>query len=314
MSGKQNKNGNAFEFALANCLACAVGVEVKPRELKALSADKTADKARDDFFDQPPEFRRWLAKAAEAAISHIVKLEGKALAKAGEKNVQMLPDSAGQEGDPRDIILPVNGRAIAISAKLNNDTMKNPRLQFGNLGNPNFADAWGLDANVSPAYRGSVAGVAKRVERARKSGAVNWRDISKLHGRIYVPLLRAFKNELLRLMGGNKSKSVLVSRAFARYMVGKRDYYKVTAYRRRGLVIVRSYNFSRKMACPRLHFPKFLISAVLSGKTTLVLTFDGGWVFKMRIHTAESRITNSLKWDVRIIGHPSELYSHHIML
>ena len=54
MSGKQNKNGNAFEFALANCLACAVGVEVKPRELKALSADKTADKARDDFSTSPP--------------------------------------------------------------------------------------------------------------------------------------------------------------------------------------------------------------------------------------------------------------------
>ena len=310
MSGKQNKNGNAFEFALANCLACAVGVEVKPRELKALSADKTADKARDDFFEQPPEFRRWLAKAAEAAISHIVKLEGKALAKAGEKNVQMLPDSAGQEGDPRDIILPVNGRTIAVSAKLNNDTMKNPRLQFGS---PNFADAWGLGANVSSAYRGAVSDVAKRVERARKSGAVNWRDISELHGDIYVPLLLAFRDEMLRLMG-DESKSASVCRAFARYMVGERDYYKVMAYDGEDLVVVQGYNFNRKMPCPRPPFPKFLISAALLRTTTLVLTFDGGWVFTMRIHTAETRVTNSLKWDVRIIGHPSELYSHHIML
>ena len=310
MSGKQNKNGNAFEFALANCLACAVGVEVKPRELKALSADKTADKARDDFFDQPPEFRRWLAKAAEAAISHIVKLEGKALAKAGEKNVQMLPDSAGQEGDPRDIILPVNGRTIAISAKLNNDTMKNPRLQFGK---PDFADSWGLGVNVSPDYIDAVADVAELVRQVRDGDAINWKDFSEKKNDVYAPLLRAFRDEMLRLMG-DESKSASVCRAFARYMVGKRDYYKAMAYHRKELVVVQGYNFNRKMACPGAPFPKFLISAALSGETTLVLTFDGGWVFKMRIHTAESRITNSLKWDVRIIGHPSNLYSHHIML
>ena len=310
MSGKQNKNGNAFEFALANCLACAVGVEVKPRELKALSADKTADKARDDFFDQPPEFRRWLAKAAEAAISHIVKLEGKALAKAGEKNVQMLPDSAGQEGDPRDIILPVNGRTIAISAKLNNDTMKNPRLQFGK---PDFADAWGLGVNVSPDYIDAVADVAELVRQVRDGDAINWKDFSEKKNDVYAPLLRAFRDEMLRLMG-DESKSASVCRAFARYMVGKRDYYKAMAYHRKELVVVQGYNFNRKMACPGAPFPKFLISAALSGETTLVLTFDGGWVFKMRMHTAERRITNSLKWDVRIIGHPSNLYSHHIML
>ena len=310
MSGKQNKNGNAFEFALANCLACAVGVEVKPRELKALSADKTADKARDDFFDQPPEFRRWLAKAAEAAISHIVKLEGKALAKAGEKNVQMLPDSAGQEGDPRDIILPVNGRTIAISAKLNNDTMKNPRLQFGK---PDFADSWGLGVNVSPDYIDAVADVAELVQQVRDGDAINWKDFSEKKNDVYAPLLRAFRDEMLRLMG-DESKSASVCRAFARYMVGKRDYYKAMAYHRKELVVVQGYNFNRKMACPGAPFPKFLISAALSGETTLVLTFDGGWVFKMRIHSADTRITNSLKWDVRIIGHPSNLYSHHIML
>ena len=96
--------------------------------------------------------------------------------------------------------------------------------------------------------------------------------------------------------------------------MGKPDYYKVMAYRSRNLVVVRGYNFGRTLSCRRPSFPQFLISAALYRGTTLVLTFDGGWVFTMRIHTAESRIVPSLKWDVRIIGHPADLYSHHIML
>ena len=310
MSGTQNASGNAFEYALANQLACAVGVRLKTRAKEDAATNEAADKAGGDFFERDPKSRRWLARAAAAAVSHITDLEEKMLAQASGEHVRMLPDSAGQAGDPRDIVLRVGKGVLAISAKLNNDTVKNPRLQFGN---PDFAVNWGLGVEISPAYCDAVGAVARRVDEAKKSGLENWRELPELHGEIYAPLLLAFRDEIFRIISG-ESGNPDACRNFAKFMVGKPDYYKVMAYQSRNLVVVQGYNFGRTLACRRPSFPSSLISATPCRGTTLVLTFDGGWVFTMRIHNAESRITRSLKWDVKIIGHPSNLYSHHIML
>ena len=312
MSGTQNKNGNAFEFALANQLACAVGVPLKTRAGKDAETNEATDKARRDFFDQPRDFRRWLARAAEAAVSHIMGLEKEMLAQGGDEHVRMLPDSAGIGGDPRDIVLPIGAKRLAISAKYNNDTVKNPRLIFAK---PDFADAWGLRASISPEYADAVGKIAARVDKFKSDGAQCWRDIPDLHRNIYAPLLRAFQSEMSRLMSGESAAPGACKR-FVHYMIGKPDYYKVMGYRHSDLVVVQGYNFGRTLACRRPSFPNFLITAApYQGRnTTLIFTFDGGWVFTMRLHNAESRITRSLKWDARIIGHPSDLYSHHIML
>ena len=310
IGGTQNKNGNAFEYALANQLACAMGVRLKTRAKEDAQTDEAADEARRDFFDLPADFRRWLARAAEAAVSHVIGLEKQMLAQADDKHVQLLPDSAGIGGDPRDIILPIRRKHLAISAKLNNDTVKNPRLQFNN---PDFADNWGLGARVSDAYVKEVGKVKALVDQTKESGVEKWRDLPELHQRVYAPLLLAFRNEMTRLMSAESDESG-VCRKFVHFMAGKPDYYKVMAYHGKNLVVVQGYNFGRTLACNRPSFPDELISAALYRGTTVVFTFDGGWVLTMRIHTAESRITQSLKWDVRIIGHPSDLYSHHIML
>ena len=307
MSGRQKASGNAFEYALANQLACAAGVRLKTRAREDAATNEAADKAGKDFFGRDSKSRRWLARAAGAAVSHITGLEEKMLAQADGMHVRMLPDSAGQAGDPRDIVLPVGKSALAISAKLNNDTVKNPRLQFEN---PDFAAAWGLGVEISPAYCEAVGAVAGRVDEAKKSGLKNWGELPELHNEVYAPLLLAFRDEIFRIASGDSG----ACRNFAGFMVGKPDYYKVMAYRKRNSVVVQGYNFGRTLACRRPSFPDSLISATPYRGTTLVLTFDGGWVFTMRIHTAESRITRSLKWDVKIIGHPSDLYSHHIML
>ena len=204
MSATQNQTGNAFEYALASRLAVAVGVRMKTRAGKDAETDAAADRAREDFFAQDRESRRWLSRAAGAAVSHIVDLEEKTLARAGDAPVRMQPDSAGIAGDPRDIVLPVGRKHLAVSAKLNNDTVKNPRLQFAE---PDFAAKWGLDARVSEDYAGAVAKVAARVNGAKKSGLEKWRDFPDLHREVYAPLLSAFRDELLRLLSEESGAS-----------------------------------------------------------------------------------------------------------
>lgn len=42
-------------------------------------------------------------------------------------------------------------------------------------------------------------------------------------------------------------------------------------------------------------------------KTTILLCFDNGWQFSFRLHNAKDKIEPSLKFDVQLVGMPTEV-------
>ena len=304
-SKQQDISGNALEYATAMQLACVVGSHIEE--------DNVSEKARADFRTQSIEERIWLMRSAGVGVAHIMATEDDALQFADDSVVIMQPDSKGREGDPRDVLLSLKKGHLGISVKRNNDVEKNQRLQRGNT---DFAAMWRLGVNASSRYAKKIENVFLRLDAIRKTGATKWSEVPNKHEEIYAPVLDAFAREFESLAQQPK-----VCRKFANYVTGGAfDYYKIMAYPKK--TIVQGYNFGGKLSCGKQTPPKSLLS--LSRKinkrggsnstTTLTLAFDGGWVFTMRIHNATAAIENSLKWDVRLVAHPANVYVHHVLL
>ena len=60
---------------------------------------------------------------------------------------------------------------------------------------------------------------------------------------------------------------------------------------------------------PQIRLPKNLISIGLkpNSKTTAIMCFDNGWQFSFRIHNAKDVIETSLKFDIQIVGMPTDV-------
>ncbi|MCL2804614.1 MAG: HaeIII family restriction endonuclease, partial [Treponema sp.] len=45
-----------------------------------------------------------------------------------------------------------------------------------------------------------------------------------------------------------------------------------------------------------------------NSKTTLELTMNNGWAISFRIHNAKTKVETSLKFDIQLLGQPSDLF------
>ena len=297
MSRSRDASGNALEYAIVSQIANDKGVPIK--------ASKESKKAYDDFMLQPKNEQKQLLDAAKKSVNHILNVE-KSLVLSKNSEVEMQPDIKGRSGDPRDILLTLAKGALGISCKRNNKTMKNPRLQRYNL---NFWKMWRMSGNVSQKYCDAIGAVFDYTDKEKDNGAQRWYEINDLHRKVYEPVILAVAKEFQEAILINDK----ICEQFVSYMVGVPDYYKVMAYLGKR-VVVQGFNFSGTLSCHRLSYPKKLLSIEPFSQTTIILFFDGGWVFGMRIHTADTKLGNSLKWDIKLIGHPDGLYSHCISL
>ncbi len=302
-TGRQDATGNALEYAIAmRIVSVAAGAS-----LQESAITRTAGA---DFNESSADMRRRLNAAATASVNHLFELES--LQQKGVCEVRMQPDRVGQEGDPRDLvlILKLKNNELGISVKLNNAVMKNSRLQRTA---PNFCGKWNLGCTHSDKYFRRVESAFKAVDDAKEKGARNWNEMDEKREKVYAPVLNAFMEEFSML-----AKDSGVCKSFARYMVGVHDYYKVMAYleRKEESVFVQGFNFGGSLSCNKIQLPESLLSIVpkKDGGTTLILSFDGGWVFSMRIHNATTKLENSLKWDIGVKEYPKNLYSRRILL
>ena len=69
-----------------------------------------------------------------------------------------------------------------------------------------------------------------------------------------------------------------------------------------------------KTQAPSIKVPKMILPTSLlhigfkpKSKTTILMCFDNGWQFSFRIHNAKDVVEPSLKFDIQIIGMPTDI-------
>jgi hypothetical protein len=311
MSGIQVKHGKAFEYACLESLRSFlsqnqdVSVEESP-QLKT---------ARKSFGSVPDDLCDTLTLAADAATRVVVRLEPQ-LENPGDNKplyLSIQADSQGETGDVRDIlcIRKQNEWEIGLSCKHNHHAVKHSRLSPTiNFGKEWFGipcTYWYFDA-ITPLFD------ELRSMRIVSEATDLWSSIERKDEKYYVPVLRAFIDELLRL---DKANPTVIPAKLIRYLIGNRDFYKVIADDRQRITSVQAVNLYgtlNRPSCnvksiinaPKLKLPTQFHSVDFkkNSTTTINVVCDEGWQVSMRIHNASSRIEPSLKFDVNLVAMP----------
>ncbi|MDA3891279.1 MAG: HaeIII family restriction endonuclease [Salinivirgaceae bacterium] len=235
--------------------------------------------------------------------------------------LEIVSDSEGQSGDVRDVLairLLQQKWEIGISAKNNHRAVKHCRLSQ----KIDFGEKW-IGIPCSRDYFDEIEPIFDFLTNLKqKDKNTKWTSIPNMHDKIYVPLLNAFRKELLRL---DKEHPLQIPQKLVEYLIGNKDFYKVM--KGRNTVQVQAYNLHGTLNQPfkdinpkakiqKLKLPTRLIEVVYEGdsKTTLIVSLNEGWQISFRIHSASSRVEPSLKFDINLISAPYTLFNNHIFI
>ena len=285
----QVRTGRGFEYGLAYRLKQIIWAE--------MINDRSMQVARAYFNQCSSVEQQKILNAARAAILFLSG-ENKRLLEPRKCKVRIQSNMQGAEGDVRDVIVETPQGELGISAKNRNFAVKSPRLSK----RIHFGREWMGQSN-SQTYFDEIGPIFSELEQ-RKRNKELWQDIPKKEERIYVPLLRAFRKELMRIYREDKTS---VATNMLHYLLGgKYDYYKII--KTNGKVVIQSFNINGTLKWgSKVPLPKEISNTKIKSQTTLIVIFDAGWELSFRIHSAEKRIQPSLKFDVEIIGLPQRL-------
>ncbi len=312
----QARNGKAFEYALLlefkEKLERLVNVEVIKN-----SSLEIARSCYDSFNEEEQGLYRI---SSSFAINFLMDLEPRLCFEKNDKDIlqlEILSDAHGKSGDVRDVIAIrlLQEWEIGISAKNNHDAVKYSRLSKV----ADFGKTW-LGIDCSEEYFADIAPVFDSLKKLRKesNATATWSDHADKES-VYVDILEAFSKELNRL-----SASDGVAEKLVKYLVGRKDYYKVI--KTRNNIEIKAFKLSgtlnreagkrkSKLFVPVLQMPTRIVETRLENssrskmRNTVIVELDNDWVFSMRIHSASSRIEASLKFDVSLLKAPSSLFS-----
>jgi HaeIII restriction endonuclease len=317
---KQTKTGKAFEYALLNSflerLEIVTSVTVFENE-----PYKTAKKCFDSF----DETEKGLYNLnASFAVNFLIDLEPRlsnGIDKSDILQLEIVSDKQGQTGDVRDVlaIRSLQKWEIGISAKNNHRAVKHSRLS----NDINFGEKW-LGISCSPNYFEEVKPIFDELAKLRTASKAKqkWSTLGDYHTSVYVPILNAFKKELLKL---DKENPEIIAQNLVQYLIGNQDFYKVIkgknkveiqAYNLHGTLNLPFDKIKPKIKVSKLKLPNRLIEVVFqdNSQTTLLVTLTEGWQISFRIHNASSRIEPSLKFDINLVSAPHTLFANHLTL
>lgn len=310
------KNGKAFEYA---CLQSFYDY-LSPFQEVIIEPSPQFDTAKHYYSSTTEESRRKFTLAANAATRVIVKLEPQL--EYPSNNIPLFlsiqPDAQGQLGDVRDIlcIRKQNDWEIGLSCKHNHYAVKHSRLST----TLDFGNEW-FGLPCADKYFNEIAPIFEDLETMRKQSSKKalWSDIAQKKERVYVPVLQAFIDELLRI---DRANPAVVPEKLMRYLVGKNDFYKVISNNAKKTTRVEAINIAGTLNRPsggrhslvnvaRLKLPTRFFSVDFKPKsnTTVEVVCDEGWSISMRIHSAEKIIVASLKFDVKLISLPNSIHA-----
>ena len=316
----QTINGKAFEYALLK------------EFLERLKANTTVSVIENDpyrtalkcylTFSDTEQSRYTLA--ASFAINFLIDIEPRLSNGISAEDIlqlEIVSDKEGQTGDVRDVlaIRSLQKWEIGISAKNNHRAVKHSRLS----NDIDFGKKW-LNIPCSVEYFNEVRPIFENLAKLRTASKATqkWETLGDYHSSVYVPILNAFKKEMLRLDAQNTG---IVAERLIEYLIGNQDFYKVIkgsnkveiqAYNLHGTLNLPFETIKPKAKVPRLKLPNRLIEVVYqeNSKTTLLITLNEGWQISFRIHNASSRIEPSLKFDINLVSAPHTLFTNQFFI
>lgn len=307
MSG-QTVTGKAFEYA------CLVAFEerLKSSGMKEviIEPSKQLNTAKIAYYGLDFKAKEKYDLAAKTAVKLIFPLEPNLENCTGEIVLALSSDAKGKTGDVRDLVCirSAENWEIGISCKHNHEALKHPRITQS----CDFGTDW-VGYKCSRDFLGEMKTILKPLDGTKK-----WKDIEDKINQFYVPILRNYVKEIISLCREHSD----TPQKMLEYFFGTNDFYKVISQEKNRQTKVMGFNMHGTMnktsgkvkpiySVRKLHMPTRLIEARLkeSNKTSIILTFDGGWEITMRLHNKDKVATiTSLAWDVKLTGMPPDIY------
>ncbi|QHH93755.1 HaeIII family restriction endonuclease [Acinetobacter gyllenbergii] len=312
---KQTINGKAFEYAVLLEFQARLTSLVSAIEIIENEPYNTALNCFNSFIEAEQDKFRLIASFA---INYLIDLEPRLSNQIDINDVlqlEIVADKAGELGDVRDVLALRSSQnwEIGISAKNNHRAVKHSRLS----NDIDFGQKW-LGLPCTNAYFNKIKPIFDYLAQIKKDSksTQKWEILGDYHSSVYIPVLDAFKEELIRLDQENPG---IVAARLVEYLIGNKDFYKVIKGNNK--VEIQSYNLhgtlnlpfksiKPKAKVPKLKLPNRLIEVVYKedSQTTLLVTLNEGWQISFRIHNASSRIEPSLKFDINLVSAPHTLH------
>lgn len=322
-SGSAKRSGLAFEWAVATSareLLLEVG-QTSSAEIVLDGRARTAESAFESFRQVSQNQR---IEAATAGVRHVIEREADFVQRSKDFSIALQSDAAGQRGDVRDLVISDGtGRSIGISCKNNHHDFKHPRLSD----KADFVKRWKLGAGCSREYWttvGPIFGKLKEIREDSGGSATFDADVPNLNQDFIWPILNEFELEIRRLIQVSGGAPHNPCEALVRYIIGSADFYKVINNTSISAVEVQAFNFNGTLHGKRSILPSKLLDVedlkpgndlVERNDPTKIFTFDRGYSFFFRLHSADKNVKPSLKFGIGAIGLPqSEIHTHHISL
>ncbi|WP_065107383.1 HaeIII family restriction endonuclease [Streptobacillus moniliformis] len=308
MSLKSNNQGRAYEFSYLITLFEEIS-KVRPVKIENNSSFLAAEREWNTLSDSE---KITYKASALAAVNTIFDLEPLILDD-GDDELELIiqSDAKGEEGDVRDLLIIRRGIKweIGFSVKHNHFAVKHSRLSK----NIDFGKKWyGIECSKN--YWEDIKPIFDYLEEEKLKGTL-WKELPNKEDDVYVPLLNAFMNELIRQRED-------IPKLMVEYLLGKFDFYKVIGidnkritqiqiYNLRGSLNKQGKNRKRNIELKISSLPTRIVSLEYKpkSKNTLELYLDRGWQFSFRIHNASTKVETSLKFDIQIIGMPTTIIS-----
>ncbi|RLZ10260.1 HaeIII family restriction endonuclease [Acinetobacter sp. 2JN-4] len=312
---KQTINGKAFEYAVLLEFQARLTSLVSVIEIIENEPYNTALNCFNSFIEAEQDKFRLIASFA---INYLIDIEPRLSNQIDINDVlqlEIVADKAGEAGDVRDVLALRSSQnwEIGISAKNNHRAVKHSRLS----NDIDFGQKW-LGLSCTNAYFNKIKPIFDNLAQIKKDSksTQRWETLGDYHSSVYIPVLDAFKEELIRL---DKENPGVVAARLVEYLIGNKDFYKVIKGNNK--VEIQSYNLhgtlnlpfksiKPKAKVPKLKLPNRLIEVVYKedSQTTLLVTLNEGWQISFRIHNASSRIEPSLKFDINLVSAPHSLH------
>lgn len=309
MSSKSNDQGRAYEYITLLTLHS----EISKIRRAEIVKNSSLEAARNAWENMSPSMQSLLTISAYSFVPEIFNLEPLILEDDGDVvELFIQKDKNGEDGDVRDILIARSGIKweIGLSMKHNHFAVKHSRLSH----KIDFGYKW-YGIPCSDSYWQSVSPIFEYLQE-QKCNDKAWHELTDKSERVYVPLLKAFMQELRDTYSNHKN----LPQKMVEYLLGEFDFYKVVSIDNQRVTQINTFNLhgtlnksgkrnKAKSTIPQVLLPSRIVSLDFKpdSDNTIELYMDGGWQFSFRIHNASTKVESSLKFDIQIIGMPTTI-------